>query len=94
MAPHLLAPDLAGMPVSAELNVLKIGISEPVNTVLAIWMAETAGFYEDNDLKLEIINMNGGSRGTAELAAGHIDAMHVGLSSVALLNAPARTFAS
>ena len=66
--------------------MLKVGISEAVNTVLAIWMADAAGFYEANGLKLEIINMNGGSRGAAELAAGRIDAMHVGLSSVVQLN--------
>jgi len=73
-------------PVSAEPIVLKVGISERLNTVLAIWMADAAGFYEANGLKLEIINMNGGSRGAAELAAGRIDAMHVGLSSVVQLN--------
>ncbi|MEA2980489.1 MAG: NitT/TauT family transport system substrate-binding protein [Alphaproteobacteria bacterium] len=73
-------------PASAESIMLKVGISEPVNTVLAIWMADTAGFYEADGIKVEIINMNGGSRGAAELAAGRIDAMHVGLSSVARLN--------
>src|SRR3954467_1341977 len=73
-------------PASAEPTLLKVGISEPVNTVLAIWMADAAGFYEANGLKIEIINMNGGSRGAAELAAGRIDAMHVGLSSVVQLN--------
>jgi NitT/TauT family transport system substrate-binding protein len=72
--------------VSAEPIVLKVGISEPVNTVLAIWMADAAGFYEAAGIKLEIINMNGGSRGAAELAAGRIDVMHVGLSSVIRLN--------
>ena len=66
--------------------MLKVGISEPVNTVLAIWMADAAGFYEAVGIKLEIINMNGGSRGAEELAAGRIDAMHVGLSSVIRLN--------
>jgi NitT/TauT family transport system substrate-binding protein len=71
---------------SAEPIVLKVGISERLNTVLAIWMADAAGFYEANGLKVEIINMNGGSRGAAELAAGRIDAMHVGLSSVVQLN--------
>ena len=81
----LLLPS-PGMPVSAEPIVLKVGISERLNTVLAIWMADAAGFYEANGLKLEIINMNGGSRGAAELAAGRIDAMHVGLSSVVQLN--------
>jgi NitT/TauT family transport system substrate-binding protein len=71
---------------SAEPIVLKVGISEPVNTVLAIWMADAAGFYEAVGIKLEIINMNGGSRGAEELAAGRIHAMHVGLSSVIRLN--------
>jgi hypothetical protein len=65
---------------------MKVGISEAVNTVLAIWMAEAAGLYEAQSIKVEIINMNGGSRGAAELAAGRIDAMHVGLSSVIRLN--------
>jgi NitT/TauT family transport system substrate-binding protein len=69
------------------MEALRVGISEPVNTALAIWMADAAGFYAAQGLKLDIINMNGGSRGTAELAAGRIDAMHVGLSSVARLNA-------
>ena len=71
---------------AAEPTVLKVGISEAVNTVLAIWMAEAAGLYAANGLKPEIINMSGGSRGAAELAAGRIDAMHVGLSSVIRLN--------
>jgi NitT/TauT family transport system substrate-binding protein len=76
-----------GAPVSAaEPTTLKVGISEPVNTVLAIWMADAAGFYAAQNLKIEIINMNGGSRGAAELAAGRIDVMHVGLSSVVRLN--------
>ena len=73
-------------PVSAQPTTLKVGISEPVNTVLAIWMADAAGRYEANGLKIEIVNMSGGSRGAAALAAGDIDAMHVGLSSVVRLN--------
>jgi ABC-type nitrate/sulfonate/bicarbonate transport system substrate-binding protein len=64
----------------------KVGISEPVNTVLAIWMAEAAGLYAAEGLAVEIANMSGGSRGTAELAAGRLEAMHVGLSSVVRLN--------
>jgi len=73
------------MPLVAP-HAFKVGISEPVNTVLAIWMAEAAGLYADRGLAVEIVNMNGGSRGAAELAAGRIDAMHVGLSSVVRLN--------
>ena len=70
----------------AEPSTLKVGISEAVNTVLAIWMADAAGLYQAEGLDVEIANMNGGSRGAAELAAGRIDAMHVGLSSVIRLN--------
>ena len=71
---------------AAELTPFKIGISEPANTVLAMWMAEAGGFYTAQGLKVEIINMQGGSRGAQELQAGRIDAMHVGLSSVLRVN--------
>src|SRR5947208_14126183 len=55
---------------AADLTPLKLGISEPVNTVLALWMAREAGFYADQGLKIDIINMSGGSRGAQELEAG------------------------
>ena len=71
---------------AAELTPFKIGISEAVNTVLPIWMADAGGFYAAQGLKVEIRNMQGGSRGAEELQAGHIDAMHVGLSSVLRVN--------
>jgi NitT/TauT family transport system substrate-binding protein len=71
---------------AAELTPFKVGISEAVNTALAMWMAEAGGFYAAQGLKVDIINMRGGSRGAQELQAGRIDAMHVGLSSVLRLN--------
>ena len=73
-------------PAGAQTTAFRVGISEPVNTVLAMWMAEAGGFYAAHGLKVEIINMSGGSRGAQELAAGRIDLMHVGLSSVVRLN--------
>jgi NitT/TauT family transport system substrate-binding protein len=73
---------LAGAAHAAEGTALKVGISERVNTVLAFWMAEDGGFFRQQGLTVDIINMNGGSRGAQELQAGHIDIMHVGLSSV------------
>ncbi len=85
----VLAVLLAGWapPVAAaEMTRFKVGISEPVNTVLALWMAEAGGFYAAQGLAVEITSMNGGSRGAAELQSGRIDAMHVGLSSVVKLN--------
>jgi NitT/TauT family transport system substrate-binding protein len=65
---------------------VKAGISDPVNTVLAWYMARDAGFYAAEGLKVDIINMSGGSRGAAELQAGRLDVMHVGLSSVIRIN--------
>ena len=83
----VLAMLLAGHPVvAAEMTRFKVGISEPVNTVLALWMAEAGGFYAGQGLAVEITSMNGGSRGAAELQSGRIDAIHVGLSSVVKLN--------
>ena len=54
--------------------------------MLAFWMAEDGGLFRDQGVKVDILNMNGGSRGAAELQAGHIDIMHVGLSSVVRVN--------
>jgi NitT/TauT family transport system substrate-binding protein len=71
---------------AAEVTRFQVGISEPVNTVLALWMADAAGLYKVQGLNVEIVNMNGGSRGAQALQSGRIDAMHVGLSSVVKLN--------
>src|SRR3984957_2853759 len=71
---------------AAEMTPFRVGISEPVNTVLALWMAGAGGFCAGQGLRVEIINQNGGSRGAQELQSGRIDAMHVGLSSVVKLN--------
>jgi len=74
------------MATPAAAAEFKVGISEPVNTVLAMWMADAAGLYKAQGLDVQIINMSGGSHGAQELAAGRIDVMHVGLSSVVRLN--------
>jgi ABC-type nitrate/sulfonate/bicarbonate transport system substrate-binding protein len=65
---------------------IKAGISDPVNTVLAWYMARAAGLYAAQGLNVDIINMSGGSRGAEELQAGSLDVMHVGLSSVVRVN--------
>ena len=79
-------PMAAAQVTRFEMTRFKVGISEPVNTVLALWMARAGGFYAAQGLSVEILNMNGGSRGAQELQSGRIDAMHVGLSSVVKLN--------
>ena len=82
----MLAMSLSSPGFTADLVQFKVGLSERVNTALALWMAEAGGFYEANGLRVEIISMDGGSRGARETAAGRLDAMHVGLSSVVRVN--------
>lgn len=81
---------LAGSRVSPALAADAIefnaGIADPVNTVLAMWVAQDAGLYAQNGLNVHIVNMNGGSHGAEELQAGRLDVMHVGLSSVVKIN--------
>src|SRR5262249_6634583 len=72
--------------MSQQLTPFKVGITDAVNTVLPVWMAEAGGFYAANGLQAEIINMGGGARGAQELQAGRIDLMRVGMSSVVLAN--------
>jgi NitT/TauT family transport system substrate-binding protein len=69
-----------------ELTPFKVGMSDAVNTVLPLWMAEAGGFFAANGLKVELVNMGGGSRGAQELGAGGLDLMRVGLSSVVQAN--------
>jgi NitT/TauT family transport system substrate-binding protein len=86
------SPALAQAPAE-----VRVGTSGTANTVLALWMAEDAGLYAAQNLKVTISNMGGGSRGAAEVRAGKLDVMHVGLSSVVQLNqngADLRTVAS
>ena len=88
-----LALCAAAHPAAAQQKIappqildIKAGISDPVNTVLAWYMARAAGLYAAQGLNVEILNMNGGSRGAEELQAARIDVMHVGLSSVVKVN--------
>ncbi len=64
----------------------KTGIADPSATVLALYMARSAGLDTALGLGIDILNMNGGSRGAEELQAGRIDVMSVGLSSVMKVN--------
>jgi len=82
----LAAPRLAAAQQTPPPILIKAGISDPVNTVLAWYMARAAGLYAAQRLDVDIINMNGGSKGAEELQAGRIDVMHVGLSSVIRVN--------
>jgi NitT/TauT family transport system substrate-binding protein len=77
-----------GMPHAraADPVPFKIGISAPVVTIFPVWMAEAGGFYAKEGLKVEVINMEGGTRGLQVLLSGEIQAMHVGLAPAVLAN--------
>src|SRR5438132_7742338 len=72
--------------VVADLKPFKICISAPVVTIFPVWMAEAGGFYEKERLKVEVINMEGGTRGLQVLLSGEIQGMHVGLAPAVLAN--------
>src|SRR4051812_29340678 len=76
---------LALAPAAAQTQ-FRAGISDPVNTVLAWWMAENAGFYKEQGLDVKVVDMQGGSRGAQALQQGDLEVMHVGLSSVIRIN--------
>ncbi len=71
---------------AADPIPFKIGISAPVVTILPVWMAETGGFYAKEGLKVEVINMEGGTRGLQVLLSSEIQGMHVGLAPALLAN--------
>jgi NitT/TauT family transport system substrate-binding protein len=71
---------------ATELTPFKIGISAPVVTIVPVWMAETAGLYAKEGLKVEVISTEGGSRGLQVLLSGEIQGMHVGLAPVVQAN--------
>src|SRR5262249_41015191 len=71
---------------AADPIPFKIGISAPVVTIFPVWMGEAGGFYEKEGLKVEVINMEGGTRGLQVLLSGEIQGMHVGLAPAVLAN--------
>lgn len=88
-APLLALPLAAALALparAADLIPFKFGISAPVVTILPVWLAQSAGFYEKEGLKVEVINMEGGSKGIQVLLSGNIQGMHVGVAPIVLAN--------
>lgn len=71
---------------AAELTPFRVGMAAPANTVLAIWMAQAAGFYQTQELEVSIVPMVGGSDAGPALASGRVQLMHIGMSSVVRAN--------
>jgi len=78
---------LAGPSAQAQnLTPFKFGISAPVVTIFPVWMADAGGFYAKEGLKVEVVSMEGGSRGVQVLLSGEIQGMHVGIAPVIQAN--------
>lgn len=70
----------------AQLATFNIGQGSPANTFLANWMAKEAGLYAAEGLDASIVPMVGGKDSATEFAAGRLQAMHIGMSSVVRAN--------
>jgi ABC-type nitrate/sulfonate/bicarbonate transport system substrate-binding protein len=74
-------------PAGAQtLKPFKFGISAPVVTVFPAFMADAQKLYEKHGLKVDIVSMEGGSRGIQVLLSGEIQGMSVGLAPVVQAN--------
>jgi len=67
---------------TAPATRFRVGIAAPTVNMLPLWMGQEAGLFKARGLAVEIVNTDGGSRGLAEVGAGRLEAMTVGLSSV------------
>jgi ABC-type nitrate/sulfonate/bicarbonate transport system substrate-binding protein len=79
----LLAIPAAGQtPAGQTPAPFKAGITAPTVNMLPLWLARDEGLFRAHGLAVEIVVTDGGSRGLAEVGAGRLDEMTVGLSSV------------
>jgi NitT/TauT family transport system substrate-binding protein len=77
-----LAVAHVGTADAADTTDFRVGLSAAGNTSLALLMAKDAGFYAERGLNVSFRIFDAGSLGAADLQAGRIDSMHVGLSAV------------
>lgn len=70
----------------AQLTRFNIGQGSPANTFLAVWMAQEAGLYAAQGLDAKVVPMVGGRDCAPEFAAGRLQTMHIGMSSVVRAN--------
>lgn len=75
-------PGARAMAAAEKLIDFNVGVSALVSETLPIWMIGPGGFDKKYGLNVQVVNMNGGSRGIQVLLSGHIQAMDVGLGAV------------
>ncbi len=72
-----LAPAAAQEPTQ-----FRVGIAAQTVNMLPLWVARDAGLFRQQGLAVDVVNMDGGSRGLRAISAGEIQANNVGLSAV------------
>jgi NitT/TauT family transport system substrate-binding protein len=82
----LLILTLLGTFAASAQEKFKVGIAAQTINMLPVWMAEAGGFFQAQGLSVEIVNMEGGSRGLRAVLSGELHAMNVGLSAVVAAN--------
>jgi ABC-type nitrate/sulfonate/bicarbonate transport system substrate-binding protein len=82
MVAMALAFALPGRPAHAAGAPFRVGIAAPTVNMLPLWVGEDAGLFTARGLNVSIVNTDGGSRGLAEVGAGKLEIMTVGLSAV------------
>jgi NitT/TauT family transport system substrate-binding protein len=78
----LAASLICGAAGAQELSPFKAGITAPTVNMLPLWLARDEGLFRAHGLDVEIVITDGGSKGLADVGAGRLDEMTVGLSSV------------
>ncbi|HTM07566.1 MAG TPA: ABC transporter substrate-binding protein [Verrucomicrobiae bacterium] len=86
IAALFLLAALSSPTAAAEPTEVEVGISAQVVTMFPLWMAEVGGLYQKEGLKVQVVTMEGGTRGIQVLLSGKILAMHVGLAPVVQAN--------
>ena len=69
-----------------EPTEFSVGISGNGVTIFSLWMAHAGGFYKKEGLNVEVIDMEGSTRGIQVLLSGKIHVMHAGLGPVLQAN--------
>jgi NitT/TauT family transport system substrate-binding protein len=77
-----------------EPTEFSVGISGNGVTIFSLWMAQAGGFYKKEGLNVEVIDMEGSTRGIQVLLPGKIHVMHAGLGPVLQATGKAQIFAS
>jgi NitT/TauT family transport system substrate-binding protein len=83
----VLATSLAAFaPPPSEATDLTIGIAGGGPSALSLRIAEAAGFYEKEGLNVQVVSMEGGTRGVQVLLSGKIEVLTAGLGPVLQAN--------